>query len=195
MVLRYGIRGADTYHLLSRALEPFLKAWHWMFVSSFSFAILTFGNDRSGHAEKLFLTSEVTTAFTGSMFKVQGSMPAAVQSSTFRFKAALPFEPFQSFQLTSRHICPAWFQWFQTFQMFKAFNRFAPFKPLWPTAVQCSKFKPLCFLLALTRLLRYRSDGSATCISFVAFAGSKTTRIVAFRALATRRSILREWPS
>jgi hypothetical protein len=71
MVLRYGIRGADTYHLPSRALEPFLKAWHWMFVSSFSFAILTFGNDRSGHAEKLFLTSEVTTAFTGSMFKVQ----------------------------------------------------------------------------------------------------------------------------
>ena len=54
---------------------------------------------------------------------------------------------------------------------------------------------PAHFLFAALRLERYGAGDSATSVPFLLFAGSKTTRTRACNTLATRRSILKEWPS
>ena len=51
------------------------------------------------------------------------------------------------------------------------------------------------FLFVALRLARYDAGDSATCMPRFVSAGSRTMRTRARRALATRRSILREWPS
>jgi hypothetical protein len=45
------------------------------------------------------------------------------------------------------------------------------------------------------RFTRYGAGDSATRLPGVAFSGSKTTRTLALKALATRRNMLNEWPS
>ena len=51
------------------------------------------------------------------------------------------------------------------------------------------------FLFAALRLARYDAGDSAICIPPLVSAGSKTMRTRACKTRATRRSILREWPS
>src|SRR6266567_766322 len=50
-------------------------------------------------------------------------------------------------------------------------------------------------LFFVRRVARYLADRSATRLPATFFPGSKTTRTCAFNTRATRRSMLREWPS
>ena len=51
------------------------------------------------------------------------------------------------------------------------------------------------FLFGALRLARYDAGDSAICIPLLVSAGSKTMRTRACKTRATRRSMLREWPS